>query len=176
MRIRSVFSGDGAGVGGILRRSARKGPAVRHARIRRFPGKRHRGAWRDVADAVVSPPASPPRGQPRIWSNRIPARGYPGASRSPDPFERSWSWVLRNTPQYYMGDRSSNWIPKRPRSNTTFPVAASSASQPLQPPADTFRSLKDRPKRDSDCLDPAPLLSRGRGPPLASSPPPGNSA
>ena len=41
---------------------------------------------------------------------------------------------------------ATNSTPKRLKSNTTFPRATSSASQPLQPPAETCRSLRDRPK------------------------------
>ena len=48
-------------------------------------------------------------------------------------------------PSAWRGE-ATNWMPKRPMSKTTLPVTLSSASQPLQPPAETWRSLSERPK------------------------------
>ena len=48
------------------------------------------------------------------------------------------------SPSAWRGE-ATNWTPKRARSNTTFPRATSSASQPLQLPATTDRRRKDRP-------------------------------
>ena len=42
---------------------------------------------------------------------------------------------------------ATNWIPNRPRSHPTVPRTLVSASQALQPPALTCRSLSERPKR-----------------------------
>lgn len=53
---------------------------------------------------------------------------------------------VTTTPSAWRGE-ATNWIPKRDRSNCTLPAALSSASQPLQPPAETWRSLSERPKR-----------------------------
>src|SRR5574337_981519 len=47
-------------------------------------------------------------------------------------------------PSAWRGD-ATYWIPNRPRSNTTVPSTLTSASQPLQPPALTTRSLSERP-------------------------------
>ena len=52
---------------------------------------------------------------------------------------------VTTTPSAWRGD-ATNWMPKRERSNCMFPAALSSASQPLHPPADTCRSLSERPK------------------------------
>jgi len=52
-------------------------------------------------------------------------------------------------PSAWRGE-ATNWTPKRERSNWMLPAALSSASQPLQPPAETWRSLSDRPK--SRCI------------------------
>ncbi len=52
-------------------------------------------------------------------------------------------------PSAWRGE-ATNWIPKRPRSNWTFPLAFSSASHPLQPAAETCRSRSERPK--SRCM------------------------
>src|SRR5215468_8970394 len=51
--------------------------------------------------------------------------------------------VIRR-PSAWRGD-ATNWMPKRPRSNTTVPSTLTSASQPLHPPALTRRSLSERP-------------------------------
>ena len=52
--------------------------------------------------------------------------------------------VIRS-PSAWRGD-ATNWMPKRPRSNTTVESTLVSASQALQPPALTCRSLSERPK------------------------------
>ena len=48
-------------------------------------------------------------------------------------------------PSAWRGE-ATNWMPKRPRSKTTVPSTLTSASQALQPPALTWRSLSERPK------------------------------
>lgn len=52
---------------------------------------------------------------------------------------------VRTMPSACRGE-AVNSMPNRPMSKLTFPQAANSASQALQPPAETWRSLRERPK------------------------------
>ena len=70
-------------------------------------------------------------------------------------------------PSAWRGE-ATNWIPKRERSNWTLPAALSSASQPLHPPAETWRSLSERPK--SRCIrSSSAAASWGASPRISSS-------
>jgi hypothetical protein len=52
---------------------------------------------------------------------------------------------VTSKPSAWRGD-ATNWMPNRPRSNTTVFSTFTSDSQPLQPPALTCRNLSERPK------------------------------
>jgi len=110
------------------------------------------GMKRSTGSAPVTP----------SWTSSWPMKGPPEIAQAPTAITIfgagtasyvDWSarrmfseWApVTSSPSAWRGE-ATNWTPKRARSQPTEFSTLVSSSQPLQPPAETWRSLRDRPK------------------------------